>query len=784
MAQTFYEESMLNPVAEGQAGGLASSVVEKDVGVQKQNAPKRRRKKKVVVEESSIQGSGAVPIGSVGRMFVDEIEHGVGYFVRDGTSAVFVTHWHTDTKVLSGEQDFVVYDYHGNVVAGGKVGDCLTTTANPDALLVIVKEDVCCAEYAPSPPKHGSACTFVSALNGDLRVISGIYGSIMTVANRKVIAHSCSTGLGDCRAPLFDASGRIVGGHHFGDCLGYNAADLDLFLHEGVYRNLLMAGKRKRYGIGQQGGTGLVDVCRFPKPPGGFDGWRVQTPVELPSSDVVFLKHIVAKPGVDIVVDEVKQFVSNPLDGELLKDLRVRFAGLRMNDADSKVNYVPSNASNAYERAGLILDGLKKTSKAGFVDPESLNENTQQYIERVGRDRVIKNFLRLLKEFEDNPDYVWNFSYQVFGKKDKYNWNKLSSRRGRSIQASDINLKLFWAWCFGESDTIWTGQAGGPDSVNEAIFETGVNPFHPVDEIRSELYRKAKFVFSSDIVGWDRLAQATALRALFWDYFFPLCVGMPRALMNSICESTINSLLLCPDGVVRLNSNGNPSGGANTLRINCILNAAISWQACDRVLSTFGIECKSLAETLRQVFFEVCGDDNRSWIFAKLDHGEFLRRYLEFWRQNYPWEVKLEGQMDLTEMKETDWPMAPTFVGRRLVAFQGHLLTPLAESHRTLSKVLSKERGCLDSLYEQRLMGVKVALSTNIFLHGAGYVCDPTIAGAQVWMPEEFSFSAARDLLRLMSLPLQEGRSLEVCKVHEKFGVWPKFVAGCAGLWD
>jgi hypothetical protein len=717
-------------------------------------------------EESSVQGSGHLELLNVGSVVVDGRYHGSGYFVKGGGGIRFVTNLHGGDKVAENPRSiYEIYNVYKVLVGKGVVAGTQVSATSSDAWVLPVskegEESVVPVKSASVIPKVNDIVTIVSMASGQPKVTSGRVLNV-SMNDFQTFSYGVTTYEGDCRSPIFNALGQLLGGHRWGGCNNTsNSGELDIGMSDknrGVVNRVILGGLKP---LAVEQGPKLanedIDFLGSVTPPMGVNVenkyWHL---VEMPGyvRDMIPLKHLVSKPGVGAVRDEIEKFVPFVVNDEILNKVGKAITAQMRMDSNTSFSYLHSTHPQARAKVEACLQLVKMSSKAGLVDWVAMNETTEAYLKRIGTDNFIDSVLELLSEFEQDEDMEHEFCFQVFAKQDKYSITKLEANAGRSIQAGDLMLKVIWLYCFRDSDVEWTTMSAEPSVDFEARFDTGVNPYHPVDHVRRSLYTRARGCFSTDATGWDRLLPAVVMWLVIYNYFAPLCPGIPKSLIRSIGRSLIDSVMLLPDGTLVRKHTGLPSGGANTLRFNCIANAAIAMVACAHALGIALGRIVLMSEVRNWVFQEFCGDDNRTWVLGDIPVHKFAEDYLHFWKTEMPWVIKLEGLKDWGDKgcPADQWPLAPTFVGRRLALFDGFLLTPLAESHRCASKLLCAEKGVEKSKFEERLSGVSLALCLNVVLHHSRHIFDPTIVALEQFYPEWFNVRRATNQATFLSL--------------------------------
>jgi hypothetical protein len=585
-----------------------------------------------------------------------------------------------------------------------------------------------------------------------------------TAVTGDLVTYSISTLPGHCRATVFSASGKIIGGHyHPGVHVGngkYPACDRDL--------TDLGPGWKKEYHPPPtgpnllamsppalpQGESHLTSLGRHPdyyvrEEKHKIWGLRTDATVQ-PAYQA---EYFVAKPSTRMLHDEIQKF-GDPSDFKVdMARLEKAYAAMVLLEEDAKWPFSHEMMKGAYGADKFLENALKMDLGTTSAGAEALASTHHELLCDVGAGDSAEGARICAQQAHDlylylsgeRRDREWNEAmddikimcqcWVVQGKKDGYKLKKLYV--GRSIQAPCFTFKLFWRTLFGENGDHWVAR---DDRVR-----AGANMDHPIKGSRVEKYARAMACVGLDETAFDRYIPREFMHC-FFVYMNEMCgFGVPEQVLNWIEKCTVDSYLLLSTGDLFQKHRGNPSGFPDTLRLNSVVQI-LSWcymvQFLPQASEWTAQDIFNFFE--EDVYLEVCGDDSRASCLTEracevLGSNTNFQPLLEVFGRVLPWSVKIEGMVNFTA-DDMALPFAqradrfPPLVARNLTVIDGYLWQPLWNLDRCSRTYMSMGTqaeyvgtGRSDEEEDMAATGTMMCLRNHIYWHTRGTHYSPLI---------------------------------------------------------
>ncbi len=597
-------------------------------------------------------------------------------------------------------------------------------------------------------------------------------------ADGKTFYYAMTTIPGTCRAAVYTAAGKILGGH----------------FHPGItFAGLVCPGA-------------VVEDLQLPK---SFCGEYTPMPIEVPdgtpqakpleehdlgvlrrgrtepfkvyplkprhSIQGVDPRYVLAKPSTEMLHKEVARFWE-PMNFTCPEPV--------LRKALKMVNHLEQDCVCPFQEPTLqaihemvMFFGTKERTSAGASGdganqkdyllsmstlPESYSEEDRLANGAYVVAKRIEALYAYVVEHGDEPppeDHeladLWTDckTWNVQGKKDGYKPAKLLV--GRSIQCPTFEMKVLWKLLFGPGDDMW--------NKRDTYCRVGYDFNRPVPDYHAFQYVNARAVLAFDETAFDRYVPAEMLNMFFMGHLPLMFPGVPTGLLKFLRGSTVESLLMMTDGQLYLKKRGNPSGFMNTLRLNCFVQLLV-WCAIlvirsqdvregHPVLTTDeeseyyvpadleGLLCmmpdidrfghKQDGLELADFFLEICGDDSRLFVHSAMGMEFFDvpnegQAILNIWKTYFPWAVKIEGIVVFGDDDPLVDRMArvPPFIGRQLVVVNGHLWSPVMCPSRCLKRLVHDEGRSAELEFELKT-AAWATLALHVFWHLRGQIVCP-----------------------------------------------------------
>jgi len=534
---------------------------------------------------------------------------------------------------------------------------------------------------------------------------------------------------GDCGCPAYDASGRVMGIHAYGKLKanGHNANGCVRFKWPQIpkvgtwqlpsFEPVLATGELQGVVVGTPGMPSTMQEEHFRMVE------KLQYRGLREDKDLTGLmpKHHYMKPSTKMQHQEVAKFgdeVQFSFDRE--RYARAVQAAILFDTSFEGIEtpFVPPNVHTLHNALNQMdLSRSAGPTAEALIASDYLMALGNGNLE-LGKQRVVERTMRLYHAVVacgPNCDFgklppgseelvrdctVWN----VIGKKDGYKAKKLPVAAppgsGRTIQAPSFEMKLLWLACFGENDKAWITR-------DHSWVHAGEDEDLPVKYQVLEEIRQSKGAIAADLTAFDRYMTSDMIVPFFVAYLSHLVPGIPRGLLVWLAAVTVAGPLRMSDGTTYRRKRGNPSGFMNTLRLNCFVHLCCTMYALAKRL---GIEDPiELADVVKAEFaLSMCGDDSRHLALSERAHKAFDlahngEAYLAVWREELPWEVKVEGcvcfNADSTLLDKL--VLMPPMVSRKFLVVRGVVWHPLYDISRTLKRLSCNEPR--DELMEEAL---------------------------------------------------------------------------------
>ena len=511
-------------------------------------------------------------------------------------------------------------------------------------------------------------------------------------------------------------------------------------------------------------------------------------------------KHCRGKPGSDNMERCLQVYQDSFVPERTLELLRASLLLEAHKDRLTAVPFTSFFSDGALER---MAESLAKVSFVATPGSYGFNQyhTTSELLEAWGEgEEGVKEFLEHALEMGKKLEKGGNLAdfYTAIMKADAYSIKKIKTQAWRVVLGSSLLTKVLWIYCFGDSDFVWAARSSysnrgnvevDEDVKNASRFHVGIPPAHPVRGWRETIAMTATAVQATDAEQWDTRMPKAFSKAVFHYYFKVMCPGIPDPVLSYFCENFLDCLVVLPAGKVVQLAGGEPSGNPATLRFNSVLNSALSALAiafaCSRLrggcLDSLQGTPVELALAVAQyvgcsgAWAEFKGDDNRLWIRTCEDPLKFFEKYNEYWRKEFPWNIKIEGTYVFnTQAVGNSVPYArdrmrelinvPPFAGHRLVGHFGVtdcIRTPLERSGKVASSILSFENGVSGKLFQERLESVENALAVNTFLVWEGVLFDTAILSLMRTFPGYFTKERCVGMIREAAMEEPIGEILQ-----------------------
>jgi hypothetical protein len=569
-----------------------------------------------------------------------------------------------------------------------------------------------------------------------------VKGKITWVTPSGDATYDISTEAGFCRAAVFNGLGQVVGGHHYGLLELPNG-----LRHPGCHPE---TGKLPKTWasdyqippiVPQAGESGYIGYDKSMNQRTEFlkvQSLRTDADLRLFCTD-----YVCAKPSTRMLADEIAKFWE-PVAWEP-KEPHWKEAMIAVLMLEREAS-MPFEAPTIEKIREVVRAMDKEDTNAGSDAPgESQHDLLLELGDgdlELGIENASRRVLACYEDLCAGKSEGWIDlleTWTIQGKRDRYKPKKLL--KGRSIQAPCFTLKALWKACFGEADTHWISR--------DWMFRAGFDYDLPVKPELLEVYEDTLASLGLDESEFDRRITREMLMFFFKIYMPYMCPGVPEGLLDAVAKATIESVLVLTDGRMYRKLRGNPSGFPNTLRLNCVVQL-LAW--CYTLAMKVGTAGEVVSVLTEDVFLEICGDDSRANVLTEkglelLDAHNGFAAWLQLWRDELPWAVKVEGSIVFERESDGTFRHAfsrrarlfPPMIGRTMVVVDGWLWQPLHNVCRTCSKLLHHEPGRTPEM-EQVLRGsffTTCRLHTYWHLKGKMYV--PAVAGGikNGWLTKE-----------------------------------------------
>lgn len=530
---------------------------------------------------------------------------------------------------------------------------------------------------------------------------------VVTTTNSFTFGYSLTTEIGCCRAAIYDAVGRIVGGHVFAKTGGkpagwYEHGDIVTTIQTQHSLNLATQG----------GGSGLnYPPGVQPRRPDSRKIWPTNRDKNTGQPyKYIRVRHHMMRPSTDMVKKEVKRFqdhINFSLPADMLSAATKAATALLPVGQPYQLPTVREAATRMLPLlTGVHSSGVSSTmSQSDYIG--SLADSNDEHAIRFAAEhqgdlpevrllglfalaRTVVHFLQHLDD-PDEHDLLFGKRLQqwtVNGKTDGYKEKKIAI--GRSIQAPSIELKALWKVVCSDAEKAWSEQ--------NLFFRTGEDLNMPLSATLKRYYLGGKAALALDATAWDRYMPSELILA-YVKYLSYIMPGMPSKLAGYLFTSIANSTMFLTDGDILTKRRGNPSGHPATLWLNCFVNL-LTWVSVLALKNN--LHPNDVVETFEEdVFPEFCGDDSRIWALTEkgksmlgCDEEQPFSSILDVFKKYFPWEMKVEGSWVRDESKniKEDFLSVPPLVSRGLLLQEyarGWIVwTPYIDVNRVLKKLV------------------------------------------------------------------------------------------------
>jgi hypothetical protein len=624
-------------------------------------------------------------------------------------------------------------------------------------------------------PKLGEGLMMVSWSGKHWKLNSGTVRCFKTdMTGGTVVYYDLNTEKGDCRLPIFNRKGQIVGSHRYGNInvegITLNGGEVDV---PGAVRKLAPPPDSRESFLAHHKGTAELPATlqggnlppalaaveqyttksrslevnlpktgqKLPRAPGSFDAkwWPMKPHEYLPDWEI---KHVVGKPTMSAVANEVSKFNLELGPWGFPEDETL--AAFRYVAEDDLNTSIPApdmtDRSAVFSRFADVISGLNPTSSPGLCEFSTSDgqsfygpdyDSQHSLVEAMGGGcfdtgcsylaSAMTNFVQLIMSCESPSELGTEVLWKVQGKMDKYKATSVLIDKVRSIQAPPLHYKLVWMFLMWHSDQDWVHD---PTSDNY----TGIPVNCPLPHKLESRLDKAYGATSTDITGFDRNMHEVLMRMFFYVYVPIMAPGAAIPLLAYLASAAIDSRLVMPDGVVYIKEHGNPSGFPNTIRLNCVTHKATNllckMYALRQVVSESAPSALAhfLQKTTKQQIQAVekitrslyCGDDGLNT--ALNEHGmRVLRLSPSYWKKT-PWVVKEEGDHVFDRTGDIpDYYNCPSFISRTPVRLFGSWYHRLDKPEKVVSKLVYGP--VIDNTFQERLDGIEQGLVFGMVEH-------------------------------------------------------------------
>jgi len=245
-----------------------------------------------------------------------------------------------------------------------------------------------------------------------------------------------------------------------------------------------------------------------------------------------------------------------------------------------------------------------------------------------------------------------------------------------------------------------------------------------------KVLNNAKGCIAADLTAFDRFMLRDMIDPFFLMYMQHCVPGTPSTILVWLSYMASQGALVMSDGVVYERDRGNPSGFMQTIRLNCVVHLACLCYAVMR-LKGWDDPRQVALYLLDHCMIQMCGDDSRFFAMTDDSVGMFDLRnggeaYLRVWREELPWEVKIEGLALFHGGIDERCQQCPPMISRGFVHMFGLVFEPLYNISRVLKRLSAnenRERGLEKALVES----AKSTLALQIVWQSRGWFFSPAL---------------------------------------------------------